>query len=65
VVVSVREEYQYGCEDVVYKHLQIVFALLFDVYDKDLLKVECPLDEVVEFEQALDLSEGPALPNAV
>jgi hypothetical protein len=65
MIVSVREENEYSGEDVVYKHLQIVFALLFDVYDKDLLKVEGPLDEVVEFEQALDLSEGPALPDAV
>lgn len=49
----------------VHEHLQVVFALLFDVDDEDLLEVESPLDEVVELEQAIDFPVGPALPDAV
>jgi len=65
VVVAIRQKDEYGREDVVHKHLQVVFTFLLNVYDKDLLEVESPLNEVVELEQAFNFSKGPALPDTV
>ena len=47
------------------EHLRVVFALFLDVNYKNLLDPETPLDEIVPFEQALNLAEGPAFPDGV
>jgi hypothetical protein len=65
VVVSIGEEEERGREEVVGEHLRIVFALLLNVDDQDLLDPEAPLHQVIPLEDAVDLAEGPAFPNAV
>jgi hypothetical protein len=65
VVVSIRQEQERGREDVVGEHLGEVLALLLNVDYKDLLDVKGPLDQIVPLENALDLPEWPAIPDAV
>jgi hypothetical protein len=45
--------------------LCVVFALLLDVDNENLLDPEPPLNEVVPFEEAIGFPERPAFPYAV
>jgi hypothetical protein len=65
VVVPIRQEQKRCSEDVVYEHLGVVLALLFDVDDKNLLNIERPLKQIVALEDAFDFPKRPAIPNAV
>lgn len=65
MVIPIREEQQRRREDVVHEHLSIILALLLDVDDQDLLDVEGPLEKIVELEDAFNLSQRPAVPDAV
>jgi hypothetical protein len=65
VVVSVAEEYQSNRKNVVSEHLGVIFALLFDVHDQDLLGIESPLNEVIPLVKPVDFAERPPLPQSV
>jgi hypothetical protein len=65
VEVAVGQAHQRSGEDVMGEHLGVVFALLLDVDDENLLDPEAPLDEVVPLEKAVSFPERPAFPDAV
>ncbi len=45
------------------EHLVVVFPPLLDIDHYNLLKPECELYKIIPFEQAIELSVGPADPN--
>ena len=47
------------------KHLRVVLALFLNVDNENLLDPEAPLYKVVPLENAIDLTERPAFPDAV
>jgi len=61
-VVPVACEDQKGRDNVVREHLPIVFSLLLDVDDHNLLEPKGVLDEGVPFPQPSHLSIGPIGP---
>lgn len=61
-MVAVTGEHEDAGDDVMGKHLPVVFPPFFNVDNEHLLNVEGELDEVVPFEQAVHLSVRPAGP---
>ena len=63
LMIPIAREDQGTGDDMVRKHLPMIFSSFFDVHDQYLLQPKGELNEVVPFEQAVHLSVRPAGPH--
>lgn len=61
-MIAVTREHEYASDDVVGKHLPMIFPPFFNVHDEELLHIKGELGKVVPFEQAVHFSVRPAGP---
>lgn len=62
LVIAVTCEYQAGSNNMVGKHLPVVFSPFLEVEDHDLLEPKGILNENVPFSKSVYLSVGPVRP---
>jgi hypothetical protein len=63
LMIAVASKDKRASDNMMSKHLPVVFPLLLYIDDNDLLKPKSKLHKIIPFEKTVQISDGPARPH--